>query len=270
MLLGAIGTQFGLIGYILAVILVMIILYFSRGLLGYLFKRSPQVKKIDKMWDVGFLPCNDLICNSKHSCGVAERALCRDVISKVVKPGVGVFYGQLEITLGPLDDKNSRRVDFGIKTLKGKRVAVEFDGYAAHVEEMTPIKFKDQLLRQNLLVAAGWSVLRFSSIQLQQELEKCCDILKSVINNDVAHTDADDVYKTTVVDGFPAPVAYCINPVCGSDKGLRSFHNSTTGAPFWKCTACQKTYDHDKITPMSPSQRFYQRLEISAVSPRLK
>jgi len=263
MVFGAIETQFGLIGYILAAILAVAILWWGRGLLGYFFKRPTQVKNIEKTWDVGFLPCNDLICNQKHGCGVAERALCRDVISKVVTPGVGVFHGQLEVTLGPLDDKNSRRVDFGIKTLKGKRVAVEFDGYATHVEDMTPAKFKDQLLRQNLLVAAGWSVLRFSSIQLQHELDKCRDILKSVVNSDIAHSAANDADKTTMVDDFPKPIAYCSNSMCGSDKELLSLRNSTTGALFWKCTACQKTYDHDKIALMSPSQRFYQRLEAS-------
>ncbi len=55
-----------------------------------------------------------------------------------------------------LEGRFIARVDFAYPA---SRLAVEFDGHDSH---RTPAQLQRDLTRQNLLVAAGWTVLRFT------------------------------------------------------------------------------------------------------------
>jgi very-short-patch-repair endonuclease len=155
------------------------------------------------------------------------------VISKVIPDGY--FWGQFEIYL----PSGKRFLDFAIETPEGKRIAVEFDGYKSHVKDLDRKKFNDQLLRQNELVRAGWTVLRFSFDQLNdpQARTRCKEILQSV---SVTDTDIEGFNKTPVLK------AGCPYTECdGQVRRLRS----KAGAFFWKCSKCSKTCDYDKVVP---------------------
>ena len=89
------------------------------------------------------------------------------------------FRGQFWINL----PTKNRRLDFAIETPDGKRIAVELDGQKTHASDADPAIFSDHLLRQNEIVAAGWTIIRFSFEQLKKQPEYCRKVLKNVIEN---------------------------------------------------------------------------------------
>ena len=162
-------------------------------------EQKPSVEiPFEEQWRTGPLRCDGLLCNPKNPCSDPERWFCRDVISKVVPPGH--FYGQFWIEL----PSRPRRIDFAIETPNGKRIAVELDGYNAHVGNLERGDFDDQLSRQNELICAGWTVLRFSFDQLRKEAELCRKTLHSVMTY-----DGDQFNKNPVLKGA------CPNLECG-------------------------------------------------------
>lgn len=65
------------------------------------------------------------------------------------------------------------RVDFAYPEL---RLAVEFDGHDGH---RTPAQLQRDLTRQNLLVAAGWTVLRFTWVDVVERPEMVAATIRS-------------------------------------------------------------------------------------------
>ncbi|SHN72440.1 DUF559 domain-containing protein [Desulfovibrio litoralis] len=191
----------------------------------------------EEKYKTGDLGCDGQACQSKEPCLEAERWLCRDVISKVVPKGY--FIGQFELKnlLPELEKKKNRRIDFAIETKDGRRIAVELDGYDAHTKSLSRRDFDDQLLRQNALVRAGWVIVRFSFDQLRNNAEECCKMLHSLMYPE--HTWFN---KTPVLKGV------CLNPDC-KDEVYRL--RNKEGGFFWKCKKCTKTYNHDRVEPIT-------------------
>ena len=75
----------------------------------------------------------------------------------------------LLITAAPARDPDAERdVPRGLRLARQSKVLVEFDG-AVHREQGV---FVQDLRRQNALVAAGWTVLRFSSADVLRRPEE--------------------------------------------------------------------------------------------------
>lgn len=69
-----------------------------------------------------------------------------------------------EYEIADFHDGN-RFLDFAF--LRGRiRLAIEVDGYGAHVSKPSRRQFADQLDRQNHLILDGWALLRFSYDQV--------------------------------------------------------------------------------------------------------
>lgn len=188
-------------------------------------------KKFEEQWNTGQLSCDGLRCNKKNPCSEPERWFCRDVVSKVIP--AAHFIGQFWVDL----PSGSRRVDFAIETPAGQRVAVELDGYDAHVENLAREDFDDQLLRQNELACAGWTILRFSFDQLRKNAGQCIRMLQSVITDENASFNRNPVLK-----------GLCPETGCaGTTQRLKS----KTGAFFWRCKKCNRTFNGDAVDPVS-------------------
>jgi Uncharacterized protein conserved in bacteria len=189
----------------------------------------PAKISFEEQWRTGPLHCDGVACNPKDSCSDPERWLCRDVISKTVP--AGHFSGQFRLAL----PSGLRRIDFAIETLEGRRIAVELDGYNAHVENLTRSDFDEQLSRQNELTCAGWTVLRFSFDQLRKNAELCRSTLHSAMN-----------YRGEKFNKTPVLKGHCPNSECdGQARRLRS----KSGDFFWKCSKCKKTFNSDAVIP---------------------
>jgi very-short-patch-repair endonuclease len=158
------------------------------------------------------------------------------VLEKVVP--AGYFYGQFEI---PLSSGN-KWVDFAIETTEGKRIAVELEGYNYHTKDLTPQKFDEQLLQQNELVCAGWTVLRFSVDQLLMgNVDQCQNLLYSVMNYDSGGVNEIAEFNKT-------PVLKACCPTLGCDGEVQRLRDYT-GDFSWKCQKCDKVYSYDLVTP---------------------
>ena len=178
-------------------------------------------------WNTGPLRCTGKICNPEHPCSEPERWMCRDVIAEVIPRNH--FRGQFPLQL-PYAGK--RFPDFAIETQQGKRIIVELDGYSAHVENLDSSAFNEQLLRQNALVLAGWTVLRFSFSQLRDNPEYCRKVLQ-------AATRLPPVFDRNF-NKTPVLTTLCPEDNCkGSAVRLRA----KDGAFFWKCETCHSTFD---------------------------
>ena len=91
----------------------------------------------------------------------------------------------------------ARRIDFGI-SLSGKKIALEVDGESYHAEGAIPTElFDDSLDRQNEILNAGWSMLRFSYSQLlsPQWREKVSHDLKALIRKQLPDLIGEDGIK---------------------------------------------------------------------------
>jgi hypothetical protein len=208
----------------------MVVVFLLYGLLS---RRQPVVEKtFEEKYGTGLLPCEGFACNPQKPCSVWERWLCKDVVSEIAP--IGSFWGQYWVSLpsGP------RRLDFAIKTPEGKCIAVELDGFSTHTKDLERKDFDDQLSRQNELVCAGWTVLRFSTDQLRKNPKQCCEILQSaMINNSGNLIIRDPVLK-----------AHCPNPGC---EGKVFLNRSTEDKLYWRCSSktCKKTFNRDAIAP---------------------
>ena len=155
--------------------------------------------------------------------------MCRDVISKEVPDGL--YTGQFWVNL----PTKSRRIDFAIETLAGKRIAVELDGFEPHVKKLERDGLDDQLLRQNELVCAGWTVLRFSFDQLRKNPGQCKSMLRSVVEDEYSSFNKNPVLKgACLVVGCP---------------GTATRLKSRAGDFFWKCQTCKITFNSQDISP---------------------
>lgn len=68
-------------------------------------------------------------------------------------------------------------------TVDGRKVAIELDGYGAHVGKLTREKFDRQLKRQNELILNGWQLLRFSFNQCVQGQTYCIETIKALLGD---------------------------------------------------------------------------------------
>ncbi|WP_436241973.1 DUF559 domain-containing protein [Paenibacillus sp. LjRoot56] len=57
------------------------------------------------------------------------------------------------------------------------KLAIEIDGYATHVSEISRTQFSDGLIRQNHLMIDGWKVLRFSYDDVKNRPRMCEQII---------------------------------------------------------------------------------------------
>lgn len=75
----------------------------------------------------------------------------------------------------PLDDRRFR-IDIAFPDCK---LAIECDGWSYHGRHLDD--FKKERERQNLLVLAGWRILRFPAGQIRQEPEAVIDQIKQAL-----------------------------------------------------------------------------------------
>lgn len=61
------------------------------------------------------------------------------------------------------------------------RICFEVDGYGPHVKNISRWQFADQLERQNQLIIDGWTVIRFSYDQVQEQPRRCQQVTQQVI-----------------------------------------------------------------------------------------
>lgn len=61
------------------------------------------------------------------------------------------------------------------------RICFEIDGYGPHLKNISRWQFSDSLERQNQLVIDGWTVIRFSYDQIQEQPRRCQQIVQQVI-----------------------------------------------------------------------------------------
>ncbi|MCM3602589.1 DNA-binding response regulator [Robertmurraya korlensis] len=61
------------------------------------------------------------------------------------------------------------------------RICLEVDGYGPHLKSISRWQFSDNLERQNQLVIDGWTVIRFSYDQVNEQPRRCQQIVQQVI-----------------------------------------------------------------------------------------
>ncbi|MEH7157923.1 DNA-binding response regulator [Neobacillus drentensis] len=61
------------------------------------------------------------------------------------------------------------------------RICFEVDGYGPHLKNISRWQFSDSLERQNQLVIDGWTVIRFSYDQINENPRRCQQIVQQVI-----------------------------------------------------------------------------------------
>ncbi len=109
-------------------------------------------------------------------CSEPEKVL----LQQVILPTLSIKAEEYIHPQYPFEDSEGkrRRIDFAIIT-KQSKLAIELDGYTYHAEgQVTEAKFSDDLTRQNELILAGWKVIRFSWRQVNNDTERCRDILR--------------------------------------------------------------------------------------------
>lgn len=77
-------------------------------------------------------------------------------------------------------DGRRRFIDFAYFRAQAPqaRLAIEIDGYGPHVTQLDRWQFTNQLRRQNHLILAGWSLLRFSYDEVVDEPWRCQRVLQ--------------------------------------------------------------------------------------------
>lgn len=63
----------------------------------------------------------------------------------------------------------------------GIRICFEIDGYGPHLKKISRWQFSDSLERQNQLVIDGWTVIRFSYDQVNEQPRRCQQVVQQVI-----------------------------------------------------------------------------------------
>jgi superfamily II DNA or RNA helicase/very-short-patch-repair endonuclease len=115
--------------------------------------------------------------DSLSSASFLEYAFLRWVLSAGVAPGaLPSIHPQREVVAGGHD----YRLDYAVETA-ATRLAVELDGFEFHGDRMA---FTYDRLRQNDLLGAGWSVLRFSYDSIRLETARCVAQLQAVFGHD--------------------------------------------------------------------------------------
>lgn len=74
-------------------------------------------------------------------------------------------------------DGRRRFLDFAY-LYAGIKLALEIDGYGPHLTNLDRWQFTNQLRRQNHLILDGWSVLRFSFDEVQDQPRQCQRVLQ--------------------------------------------------------------------------------------------
>jgi len=81
------------------------------------------------------------------------------------------------VTHHPIHDRHGL-IGIGDVVFVRARLVIEFDGWAYHV---TPDRFQGDRTRQNRLVAAGWTVLRFTWKDLTQRPDQVIATIRTVL-----------------------------------------------------------------------------------------
>jgi len=117
------------------------------------------------------------------------------------------------------------------------KLLIEIDDYTSHAKQLSPGDFSDHLMRQNDMVIAGWTVLRFSAYQVRKQPMLCRRQLKQAIGNWWVRTQTDNPFR------YSDRVALCRSrllelamhqqrPLKTSDVA-RAFHISRPTALIW-------------------------------------
>lgn len=116
--------------------------------------------------------------HTKHRTGIRRERLAehghgeRTFLERVWWPMFGHFE-RLHPEFEVCDYRDANRyIDFAY-IQPSYRIAIEIEGYGAHVRNITKWKFADGCNRQNHLVIDGWKVLRFAYTDLEDQPRMC-------------------------------------------------------------------------------------------------
>ncbi len=98
-------------------------------------------------------------------------------------PGFNYDYTGLKPEFPFKDSKGGKRFADFVYVRRGMRLTVEVDGFTTHLSDISPAEFDDHLTRQNDLVLSGWTVLRFSTRQLERNPAACIRQLKQALGH---------------------------------------------------------------------------------------
>ena len=104
--------------------------------------------------------------------GLSESVLEDRMLRVCRDSGIPVPVCQFEVLAGP---RLLGRVDFAFPH---RRLAIDVDGYEHH---STPDAFQRDRARQNDLVAAGWTVLRFTWADVCRRPERAANTIRRVL-----------------------------------------------------------------------------------------
>lgn len=103
----------------------------------------------------------------RNKLGRAERIF----LTYVWGPMFNYQYDGLKAEYPFQDFKGGNRfIDFVFLMLK---LVIEIDGFSTHAKNVSSDKFDDHLQRQNDLILSGWTVLRFSARQVENNPKEC-------------------------------------------------------------------------------------------------
>ena len=83
---------------------------------------------------------------------------------------------EIEVEHSPINGRKIR-IDFA---LVPERIAIEIDGYRPH--GLSKKGFSNDRQRQNLLVIAGWQVLRYTIRDIRLRADACIDEIERLLN----------------------------------------------------------------------------------------
>jgi hypothetical protein len=98
-------------------------------------------------------------------------------------PGFNYDYTGLKAEHPFKDSRGGQRFADFVYVRRGMKLIVEIDGFTTHLRDISPAEFDDHLRRQNDLVLSGWTVLRFSTRQLERNPSACIRQLKQGIGH---------------------------------------------------------------------------------------
>src|ERR1700759_4681718 len=129
-----------------------------------------------------------------HKLNTAERLF----VDNVFVPVAGIKGLDFLMPQTPFVDSEgrSRRIDFTIES-RFRKYAIEIDGYTYHAEGVISRDyFDDGLSRQNDLMIAGYTILRFSYDQITQVPEQCQAQLRRAF---VADEELNPLFRLTAI-----------------------------------------------------------------------
>lgn len=145
-----------------------------------------------------------------------EEAFLRWVLAPAATPGVAPYVvPQREA------QTNGHRylIDYAIET-PFRSVAIELDGFAFHGNQTA---FSYDRLRQNDLVASGWSILRFSYDNIKHDTARCVAQLQEALATDPTLRPFLIPNPVVPVPDMPADSLYAMTPPLRAPQGPQTY-----------------------------------------------